>query len=172
MTTTPSAFPRTPADSAQHITQKAPSYINGDISNRATLPTPVHLDPPLAKRRTKADRRLLLELGRMRKPSRRRSSHKEMGKRMFFLLSGNHHMQKIMPPTYESPLEIDAMHEKGPLVSQYRLPSFEEGFSEWIQDTSHMKPIQSEVIVEGSSGELDGTVLRLPSIETLLGTAE
>ena len=90
---------------------------------------------------------------------------------MFFLLSGNRHMQKMMPPSYESPLEIDVkMHEKGPLVSQYRLPSFEEGFSDWIQDTSHMKPIQSEVIVEGSSGELDSTVLRLPSIETLLGT--
>ena len=90
---------------------------------------------------------------------------------MFFLLSGNHHLQKLVPPSYESPLELDVkMHEKGSLVSQYRLPSFGEGFSDWMNDTSHMKPITSEVIVEGSSGELDGAVLRLPSIETLLGT--
>ena len=80
-------------------------------------------------------------------------------------------MQKLVPPSYESLLELDVkMHEKGPLVSQYRLPSFGEGFSDWIYDTSHMKPVQSEVTVEGSSGELDGPVLRLPSIGTLLGT--
>ena len=90
---------------------------------------------------------------------------------MFFLLSGNHHMQKTMPQSYESPLQLDVkLHEKAPLVSQYRLPSFGEGFSDWIHDTSHMKPIESEVIVEGSSGEMDGTRLRLPSIGTLLGT--
>ena len=90
---------------------------------------------------------------------------------MFFLLSGNHHMQKLVPPSYESPLELDVkLHEKGPLVSQYRLPSFGEGFSDWICDTSHIKPVQSETTSEGSSGELDGSVLRLPSIETLLGT--
>ena len=80
-------------------------------------------------------------------------------------------MQKIVPPTHESPLELDVkLHEKAPLVSQYRLPSFEEGFSDWIHDTSHMKPVQSEVTSEGSSGEMDGTLLRLPGIETLLGT--
>lgn len=80
-------------------------------------------------------------------------------------------MQKIVPPSYESPPELDVkLHEKDPLVSQYCLPSFGEGFSDWMNDTSHMKPVQSVAIVEGSSGELDGPVLRLPSIETLLGT--
>ena len=77
-------------------------------------------------------------------------------------------MQNLVPPSYESTLQLEVkLHEKAPLVSQYRLPSFGEGFSDWIYDISYMKPVQSEVTREGSSGELDGPVLRLPSIGTL-----
>ena len=80
-------------------------------------------------------------------------------------------MQKLVPPSFESPLQLDVnLHEKAPLVSQYRLPSFEEGFSNWIHDSSHMKPIKSEVVEEGCSGEMEGPVLRLPGIESLLRT--
>ena len=62
------------------------------------------------------------------------------------------------------------LHDKAPLESRYRLPSFAEGFSDWILDTSHMKPGRSVVTSGGVSGELDGLVLRLPSVGRLLGT--
>ena len=101
MTTTISASPQTMVDSATQLTKHDPMYSQHSLFNPVGLPDPAHLQPSLAKRRTKADRRLLFELGRTKKTSTRRSSHKAMGKRMFFRLSGRHHMQTSVPPSHE-----------------------------------------------------------------------
>ena len=153
------------ADSAPQLNQQGPKYTAHRLSNRVVLPDPTHLREPVAKRRTKADRRLLFELGRTKGTSTRRSSHKAMGKRMFFLLSGRHNMQNSVPPPYENVLQLD---EKALLLSDYRLPSFREGFSEWVQDISHMNPMQIEIALDKVSSWRENVGCQLPSIVTLL----
>ncbi|KAF6230373.1 hypothetical protein HO133_004715 [Letharia lupina] len=165
MATPTSASPQTLADSAPQRTQHNSIYTPRGLFNQVTLPNPSHLQPSLAKRRTKADQRLLSEFGLSKNTPMRRSSHNAMGKRMFFLLSGHHHMQKVVPPSYEHALQLD---KKALLVSQYRLPSFREGFSDWIQDTSLMDPMQSEITVDRLSRGQENSGLHLPSIVTLL----
>ena len=58
--------------------------------------------------------------------SKRRSSQKAMAKRMFFLLSQRHYMQKLASP-YEIVLQLDKKSSP-----QYRLPSFLDGFSDSV----------------------------------------
>lgn len=165
MTTTISASPQTMVDSATQLTKHDPMYSQHSLFNPVGLPDPAHLQPSLAKRRTKADRRLLFELGRTKKTSTRRSSHKAMGKRMFFRLSGRHHMQTSVPPSHEDIIRLD---KKVSLVSQCRLPSFRDGFSVWIQDTRHLNPIEGEIAISQGSGWEENAGLRLPSIQILL----
>lgn len=95
----------------------------------------------------------------------RRSSHKAMGKRIFFLLSKHHHMQKLLPPSYENVL---LLNKKASLVSQYRLPSFRDGFSDWVQDTRQMNAMQSELAQDRVYNWLENVEMQLPGISTLL----
>ena len=74
-------------------------------------------------------------------------------------------MQKLVPPSYE---DITRLDKKVSLVSQCRLPSFRDGFSFWIQDISHMNPIEAEIDAYQGSGWEENAELRLPSIQTLL----
>lgn len=165
MTTTISASPRTLADSAPQLIQHDRIHTQRGSISRATLPDPAHLQPSLAKRRIKADRHLLSGLGRMRNTSTRRSSSKAIGKRMFFLLSGRHHMRKVVSLSYEHVPQLD---KKASLVSQYRLPSFRDGFPDWIQDTNQMNSMQSKIALERVSNWQENAGMQLPSILTLL----
>ena len=165
MTTTISASPQTLADPAPQLTHHDPIYTHRGLFNRVALPNPASLPPSLAKRRTKADRCMLSELGRTRNISIRHSSHKAMRKRIFFLLSGRHHMQKLLSLSYERVLQLD---KRASLVSQYRLPSFRDGFSPWIQDSGHMDSLQSEITADDVSSGREKAGSRLPTILTLL----
>ena len=78
--------------------------------------------------------------------SKRRSSHKAMAKRMFFLLSQHHHMQKSASPSYEIVLQVDKKSSP-----QYRLPSFLDGFSNLVQDTGHLDSMHSQTALKGVS---------------------
>lgn len=165
MTTTISSTPQTLADSAPQLTQHGPIYAHHSPFNRVPLPDPSHLRPTHAKRRIKADRHLLFELDRTKNASKRRSSHRAMGKRMFFLLSERHYMQKVVPLLYGKVLHLD---QKASLVSQYRLPAFRDGFSHWVEDTTQMKPMQSQIALDSVSWWQENAGLQLPSISTLL----
>lgn len=153
------------ADLATQLTQHGAIYTSYGLFNRVSLPDPTHLQTSIAKRRTKADRRLLFELGRTKRTSTRRSSHKAMGKRVFFLLSGRHHMQDSLLPSYENVLQLD---KEASILPQYRLPSFREGFSEWAQDVSHMNPMQSEIALDKVSSWQESAGSQFPGILTLL----
>ncbi len=74
-------------------------------------------------------------------------------------------MQTSVPPSYEGVIRLD---KKVSPVSQCRLPSFRDGFSVWIQDTSHMDPIEAEIAASQGSGWEENAGLRLPSIQILL----
>ena len=78
--------------------------------------------------------------------AKRRSSHKAMAKRMFFLLSQRHYMQKVASPSYEIALQLD---EKS--SPQYRLPSFLDGFSDSVQDIGHLDSMHSQTALKGVS---------------------
>lgn len=81
-------------------------------------------------------------------------------------------MQKVVPPSYENALQLDMkLYKKASLVSQNGLPSFREGFSDWIQDTSHMNSVQSENAVDRLSSGHEDSALPLPSIPKLLKEA-
>lgn len=168
MATTISASPQTLADSAPQLTRHDHLYNHYGLCSRVSLPDPTHLQSSLAKRRSNADRRLLFELGRSKSILTRRSSHKAMGKRMFFILSGRHHIQKLVSPSYE---RISQLDKKPSVVLQYRLPSFRDGFSDWALDSNHMKPIQSEIPVDTVSDWQEDAGSQLPSIPTLLKRA-
>ena len=165
MTTTISPPPQTSADWAPQLTLHGPIYAHHGLFDRVALPDPKNLQPSLAKRRIKADRRLLFELDRTKKASKRRSSHKAMGKRIFFLLSERHYMQKAVSLFYENVLQLD---KTASLVSQYRLPSFRDGFSHWVEDISHMEPMQSEIALDRVCWWQESAGLELPSISTVL----
>lgn len=165
MTTTISVSPQTLVDSAPQLTKHDPIYTQHGLFNRVALPDPTHFQPSLIKRRTKADQRLLFELGRTKNTSKRRSSHKAMGRRMYFLLSGRHHMQKLVSSSYENALQLD---KKVSLVSKCRLPSFRDGFSVWVQNASHMNPKPSDMTLDRVSSWQDNAGSQLPSILTLL----
>lgn len=165
MTTIIPSTPQTSADSAPQLTQHGPTYAHHGLFNPSALPDPTHLQPTHAKRRIKADRRLLFELDRTRNASKRRSSQKAMGKRMFFLLSERHCMQKVVPLFYGTVLQLD---RKASLVSQYRLPAFRDGFSHWVEDTSHLRPMQSQIALDSVSWWQEKAGRQLPSISMLL----
>lgn len=84
---------------------------------------------------------------------------------MFFLLSERHYMQKAVSLFYENVLQLD---KKASIVSQYRLPSFRDGFSHWVEDTSHMESMQSEIALDRVRRWQENAGLQLPSISTLL----
>ena len=167
MTTTIPASPQTLADSAPQLLHHDPLHTYRAELNRMALPDPTKIQPSLAKRRSRVDRRLLFELDRTKNISKRRSSHRAMGKRIFFLLSGRHHMQKMMPPSHEIVLGLDT--KSSSLVSPHRLPSFRDGFSDWVQGTGHLDTIRSKIALETVSRRQENTGLQLPSIYTTLG---
>ena len=74
-------------------------------------------------------------------------------------------MQNLVPLPYENRLQLD---EKAPLVSQYCLPSFRDGFSHWVEDTSHMKSAHSEIALDRVCRRQEKAGLQLPSVSTLL----
>lgn len=74
-------------------------------------------------------------------------------------------MQHLVSLSYERVLQLD---KEASLVSQYRLPSFRDGFSPWIQDSSHMDLLQLETAVDEISGGQENAGLQLPNILTLL----
>ena len=78
--------------------------------------------------------------------SKRRSSQKAMAKRMFFLLSQRHYMQKVATPSYEIALQL---HGRSP--PQYRLPSFLDGFSDSVQESGHLDSMHSQTASKGVS---------------------
>lgn len=166
MTTTISASPQTLADSASQLSHHDPLHTHRRVFDRKTLPDPTKLQPSRAKRRTRADRRLLSELGRAENVSTRRSSLKAMAKRIFFLLSERHHMQKPVPPSCEVVLQFD--NRSSSFVSHYRLPSFREGFSDWVQDTGRFDIMQSEIALYRMARRKDNAGLHLPSVCTML----
>ena len=84
---------------------------------------------------------------------------------MFFLLSERHYLQKAVSLFYENAPQLD---KKALLVSQYRLPSFRDGFSHWLEDTSHMDTMQSEIPLDRVCRWQENAGLDLPSISTLL----
>ena len=162
-----SASPETLGDSAPQLTQCHNLYNYQGSFNQTALPDPTHLRAPTARRRTKTDRRLLSELGRTKNIPMRRSSHKAMGKRMFFLLSGRHRMQKQLLPSHENFLRLD---KRSFAVSQCCLPSFRDGFSDWVQDTRPTDPMQLEVDVSEASRWQESARLGLPSVLKTLGS--
>ena len=74
-------------------------------------------------------------------------------------------MRKAWPTSCETVLQLD---KKTSLVSQYRLPSFRDGFSDSVQDIGHMHPVQSEIARDRVACWQEDAGLRLPSILTLL----
>ena len=162
MTTTISASPQTLTDSAPQLIHDGPLCAYLGAFCRTALPDPTCLQPSLAKRRSRADRHLLSELGRTMNISKRRSSHKAMAKRMFFLLSQHHYMQKSASPSYEIVLQLD--QKSSP---QYRLPSFLDGFSDSVQDTGHLDSMHSQTALKGVSRRQEKAELRLPSTCTI-----
>ena len=166
MTTTISASPQTLADSASQLFYRNSLDTHSGVFDRMALPDPTNLQPSLVKRRTRADRRLLSELGRTKNISKRRSSHKAMAKRMFFVLSGRHNMQKLVPPSYEVVLQLD--EEPSSIVVQYRLPSFRDGFSDWVRDASLSDSIQSKIALNRMPRRKDNARLQLPSVFAIL----
>lgn len=167
MTTTIRASPQTLADSAPQLLHHDPLHTYHAEFNQMALPDPTKIQPSLAKRRSRADRRLLFELGRTKNISKRRSSHRAMGKWIFFLLSGRHHRQDLMPPSHEIVLRLDT--KSSSLVSPCRLPSFREGFSDWVQDNGQLGSIRSKIALNTVSKRQENTGLQLPSIVTTLG---
>lgn len=166
MTTTISASPQTLADSAKQLTHHGSIYRHRGLSHRVAFPNPTQLQPSLAKRRTKADHRLLSELDRTHSNSKRHFSHKAMGKRMFFLLSGRHHMEKLGPSSsYET---VSTLEEKVSPKLNKQLPSFRDGFPHWCQDASHINAIQTEDDLNRTSSGQGDLRVRLPSISALL----
>ena len=162
MTTTISASPQTLTNSVPQLTHDRPLYAYLGILCRTTLPDPTHLQPSFVKRRTRADRHLISELGRTMNISKRRSSHKAMAKRMFFLLSKRHYMQKLASPSYEIVLQLD--EKPSP---QYRLPSFLDGFSDSVQEPGHLRPMHLQTALMGVPTRQEKAGLRLPSIYTI-----
>ena len=162
MTTTISTSPQTLTDSAPQLIHDGPLCAYLGVFRRTALPDPTRLQPSLAKRRTRADRHLLSELGRAMNISKRRSSHKAMAKRMFFLLSRHHYMQKLMSPSYEIVLQLDKKSSP-----QYRLPSFLDGFSDSVRDTGHLNSVHSQAALKGVSRRQEKAGWRLPSICTI-----
>lgn len=75
-------------------------------------------------------------------------------------------MQKPVPPCYEVVLQFG--NKFSPFVSHYRLPSFREGFSDWVQDTGHLDIIQSEIALYRMARRKDNAGLHLPSVCTML----
>ena len=168
MTNTISASPQTLADSLPQLTKHGPIYRHNALFHPLSLQHPSQLPPSLAKRRTKADRCLLLELDHTHSNSKRRSSHKAMGKRIFFLLSGHQHMPKTGPL---SPYElVSAFGQKVSPKLKNRLPSFREGFPYWGQDASHTDPpMQIEDHLDGGTfNEKRDTRVHLPGVWSLL----
>ena len=170
MTSTTSSSPQTLADLAPQLAQHDPLYTCSSLLNGTALPDPTRLRPSLAKRRTRADRRLLSELGRIKTMSMRRSSHKAMAKRIFFLFSGpRRRMRKLVPPSYEIVLRLD---KRSAPLSQYRLPSFRDGFMERGQDSGVMNPTMppTALPVTNTPEWQENAVAQLPSIFTLFGS--
>ena len=146
MTTTIATSPQTLTDSASQLIHDGPLYAYLGMFCQTALPDPTCLQPSLAKRRTRADRHLLSELGRTVNIFKRRSSRKAMAKRMFFLLSQRHYMQKVASPSYEIALQLD--RESTP---RYRLPSFLDGFSDSVQGSGHLDSMHSQTALKGVS---------------------
>ena len=146
MTDTLSPSPQTLTDSAPQLIHDGSLYTYLGAFCRTALPDPTHLQPSLAKRRSRADRHLLSELGHTMNISKRRSSHKAMAKRMYFLLSQRHYLQKASSPFYEIVLQLDKKSS-----AQYRLPSFLDGFSDSIQDTGDLDSMHSQTALKGVS---------------------
>ena len=169
MTPTTSSSPQTLADSAPQPAQHDPLYTCRSLLNGKALPDPTRLRPSFAKRRTRADRRLLSELGRMKTIPMRRSSHKAMAKRIFFLFSGRRRrMRKLVPPSFEIVVQLD---KRSALLSQYRLPSFRDGFTERGRDTWSMNPTTPPAFpVANAPGWQENAMSQLPSIFTLFGS--
>ena len=94
--------------------------------------------------------------------SKRRSSHKAMAKRMYFLLSQRHYMQKVASPSYEIVLQLDKKSS-----AQYHLPSFLDGFSDAVQDTGNLDSMYSQTTPKGVSRRQEKAGLRLPSVCTI-----
>ena len=74
-------------------------------------------------------------------------------------------MPKLVPPSYEIVPQLD---KKPSIASQYRLPSFRDGFSDWVQDTGHLDAMRSEVALNGMPYRQENAKLQLPSIFTTL----
>ena len=74
-------------------------------------------------------------------------------------------MQKMVPLFYGKVLQLD---QNASLVSQYRLPAFRDGFSYWVEDSSHLRPMQSQIPLDSVSWWPEDAGLQLPSISTLL----
>lgn len=74
-------------------------------------------------------------------------------------------MRKVVSLSYEHVPQLD---KKASLVSQYRLPSFRDGFPDWIQDTNQMNSMQSKIALERVSNWQENAGMQLPSILTLL----
>ena len=74
-------------------------------------------------------------------------------------------MPKLVPPSDEIVLQLD---KKPSIVSQCRLPSFRDGFSDWIQDTGHLDGMRSEVALNGMPYRQENAISQLPSIFTTL----
>ena len=167
MTPTVSSSSQTLADSAPQLAQHDHLCACSSSFNGTALPDPTHLRPSPAKGRSRADRRLLSELGRVKTRSTRRSSHKAMAKRMFFLLSGRRRMRKLVPPSYELVLLLST---RSTLLSRYPLPSFRDAFTEWVPDTEALNPTPLALPVNGFAGWQEKAVSQLPSVFTLLGS--
>ena len=72
-----------------------------------------------------------------------------------------------MPPSHEIVLRLDS--KSSSLVSPFRLPSFREGFSDWVQDNGQLDSIRSKIALNTVSKRQENTGLQLPGIVTILG---
>ena len=166
---TSSSSSQTFTDPTPHLAQHDPLYACSRLFNGTALPDPAHLRPSFAKGRTRADRHLLSELGRVKTTSMRHSSHKAMAKRMFFLFSGHRRMRDFVAPSCEIIRQLD--ERSPPLLSQYPLPSFRDGFTVLVQDTGDMGPTPPALLVNGGPGcWLENAVACSPSVSTSLGS--
>ena len=72
-------------------------------------------------------------------------------------------MERSVPPSYEIVLRLDQKS-----CSHYRLPSFRDGFSDWVQDTGHDDSMLSGIALKDVFRRQEKAGWQLPGICTIL----
>ena len=74
-------------------------------------------------------------------------------------------MQKLLQSPYEN---VPQLAKQPAVALQERLPSFRDGFSDWAPDANHMRPMESEIVLDRASNWQGDAGSQLPGIPKLL----